>query len=67
MFLNYGLTLVSAALSKKQKVNDRADVPSHVFMHEAYADVEFLDFTYIKSIDTVAECTDDTFLKTLDS
>jgi hypothetical protein len=40
--------LVSAALSKKQKVNDRADVPSHVFMHEAYADVEFLDFTYIQ-------------------
>ena len=47
----------------KPRVHDRADVPSCVVMHEAYADAEVLDTIHPKSNDTVAECTDDAFLE----
>ncbi len=50
---------------KKPRVHDHdcADVPSHVFMHEAYADAERLDSIHIKSSDAVAKCTDEVFLE----
>jgi hypothetical protein len=48
---------------KKLKINNQADVMTYVLMPEAYAEAEFLDFTYIKHNDTVAKCSDDMFLE----